>query len=72
MSVVAGVEILMPLKGLIDDIEESQKHVESSKKKLSNKSFVDKVPEDVVAAVRATLLEREIQLRKLQELLDSL
>ncbi len=65
-AVVRGVEIFIPLEGLIDlDLERSRlekeiERLESSlnaiEKKLSNKSFVDKAPKDIV--------EKEFQKKK--------
>lgn len=57
-AIVRGVEIFIPLEGLIDlDVERSrlEKEIErldeslaSIEKKLSNKSFVDRAPKDIV------------------------
>jgi valyl-tRNA synthetase len=52
--------------------EELAKGVESAQKRLSDPSFTSKAPEKVVDNLRATLEERQIELRKIRERLHQL
>ena len=67
LVVKEGLEVILPLAGLFDsskEIERLQKQAEKLskeldglEKRLSNKSFVDKAPEKVVAEVKASAKE---------------
>jgi len=67
-----GLEVVLPLAGLFDaskEIERLQKQgekiskeLEGLEKRLSNRSFVDKAPENVVAEVKASAKELSDQL----------
>ena len=69
-DVVEGVQLFIPLKGVIDidqergrlqrRIEEAEKFLTGSEAKLKNESFVSRAPAEVVAAER----ERNAQLRE--------
>ena len=62
-AVVTGVEIILPLEGLINmeeeiarltkELEKWNKEVERVQKKLSNEGFVKKAPEKVINEERA-------------------
>ena len=75
-DVVAGVQVYMPLKGLIDlaeergrlekRIEETERYLAVSEKKLSNEGFVNRAPADVVEAERERNREAAERLAKLQ------
>ncbi len=75
-TVVRGVEFYVPLEGLIDvekerarllkEIEELQKLLERTEKKLSNKNFVEKAPSHVVQAEREKAENFRTKLEKLQ------
>lgn len=64
-AVVEGIEIFLPLKGLIDmdkeisrlqkEVEKVNKEIERLEKKLNNQGFLAKAPEDVVAGEREKL-----------------
>jgi len=82
-TAIAGeLEILIPLKGLIDKNEESQrlnkeiakleKDVAKFSAKLQNPKFIDKAPDDVVAKERLKLGETEAVLDKLKSQLEKI
>ena len=76
LVVKEGLEVVLPLAGLFDaakEIERLQKQgekiskeLEGLEKRLSNKSFVDKAPENVVAEVTANAKELRDQLAVIQ------
>ena len=71
------MEVLVPMAGLIDkgaelarldkEIQRLQGEVQRVGGKLSNASFVDKAPPEVIAKERAKLTEAEQALSKLAE-----
>ncbi len=81
-AVITGAELFLPLEGLIDfdkeiarlekELEKWNKEVAFVQKKLSNKGFVDKAPENVVEAERKKEAEyiekREMVEQRLKEL----
>jgi len=81
-SVVEGIEIILPLEGVIDlakekvrlavEIEKCVDSIAASEKRLSNEEFVANAPVDVVEASRETLRERCERRDKLNELLANL
>jgi valyl-tRNA synthetase len=76
-ALVGGMEILVPMAGLIDkdaelarlnkEIGKLVQDVERTEVKLSNAAFVDKAPADVVEKERARLAETKISVEKLRE-----
>jgi valyl-tRNA synthetase len=78
-SLVGGMEILVPMAGLIDqaaelkrlakEIEKLDQEMARIQGKLANKSFVDRAPADVVEKERAKQagLEESLQQLKQQE-----
>ncbi len=76
VSVVAGVEVFVPLGGLAGSDERRQKaekelakiekEIKFFEKKLSNKKFVEKAPAEVVKSDRAKLAEFIEQAKKLK------
>ena len=76
-QLVGSMEVLVPMAGLIDveaelarlnkEIDKLVNEVSRVEKKLSNPSFVDKAPADVVAKERAKMDEARNALAKLQE-----
>ena len=76
-SVFEGNQIHVLLKGLIDLNEEKrrinkemakvQKEIDGSEKKLSNRGFLDKAPEDVIEKVKEKVALLQTQLDKLKE-----
>lgn len=76
-AVVRGVEVYLPLAGLVDMEKERQRlHKEESKvqgeimgleKKLGNEGFRAKAPEDVIAKEEAKLADARYRLSALQE-----
>jgi valyl-tRNA synthetase len=81
-AVVRGMELYVPLEGLIDvgmerdRLEKRKKeltgHYESAEKTLSNKEFIDKAPESVVDSKKKKLNEMKIELEKLISNLEML
>lgn len=81
-AVVEGIEVYVPLDGLIDiaaeqerltkEIAKAEKNLAGIKGKLSNASFVDRAPADVVQTVREQQERVEGELEKLQEVLGRL
>ena len=54
------------------EIERLEKDIESKQKRLADDSFTSKAPGHVVDALRATVVERQIEHRKLQDRLNEL
>ncbi len=82
-TALAGeLEILIPMAGLIDKTEESnrlsreiaklKKEAERAEAKLQNPSFVDRAPEDVVTKEKARLTELNAALAKLSDQLEKI
>ncbi len=77
MQVAGDVKIVVPLKGLVDVAEEEKrllkelgkvdKDMEFLDKKLSNPSFVERAPADVVAKEREKLTEFADKKRLLED-----
>ncbi len=81
-QVISGVEAFLPVEGLIDIEKETQrvkkeiakvaKDLEQTEKKLSNKNFIDRAPEDVISKEKEKLEEFSTQMKKLEEVLSKL
>lgn len=81
-SLVARIEIILPLKGLIDleiekkrlyqEIEKAEKEVALAERKLKNKNFLKKAPESVVLKEREKKESLGEKLGKLKETADFL
>lgn len=81
LVVKEGLEIILPLAGLFDsskEIERLQKQAEKIskeldglEKRLSNKSFVEKAPEQVVAEVKASAKELSDQLAVIHDKIEN-
>jgi valyl-tRNA synthetase len=54
------------------EIDRLEKDIESKQKRLADESFTSKAPGKVVDSLRATVVERQIEHRKLQDRLDQL
>ncbi len=77
-SIVSGIEILIPLEGLIDiekekaridgEITKDRKNLESSEKRLADEKFVSNAPEEVLADFRRTNAELKDRVARLEEL----
>jgi valyl-tRNA synthetase len=78
----AGVEIVMPLGGLIDvatertriakDISKADKEITTLERKLGNADFLAKAPEDVVAEQRLRLADEQARRQRLVDALATL
>jgi valyl-tRNA synthetase len=78
----AGVEIVMPLGGLIDvaaektriakDIGKADKEITTLERKLGNADFLAKAPDDVVIEQRARLAEEQSRRQRLADALATL
>ncbi|QDU80310.1 Valine--tRNA ligase [Polystyrenella longa] len=72
----------IPLEGIVDlqgELKRQQKEADNLRgvitgieKKLENKNFVERAPEDVVANVRETLATRQKQLASIEEIISQL
>jgi valyl-tRNA synthetase len=81
-AVVGELELFVPLEGVLDFKEESQRlqkeisklepELARSKKKLANKEFLNRAPEDVVAKERDKFERLGDKLNKLQRQLERL
>lgn len=80
--VVDGLEVLIPMEGLINKEEETArlnkelgkivKDLEKSEKKLNNPSYVEKAPKDVVAKEQNKVKELKNMKQKLEESLEQI
>ena len=76
-AVIEGNQIHILLKGIIDFDEEKdrikkeiakvKKEIDGSEKKLSNKGFLEKAPDDVIEKVKEKVSTLQIRLNKLEE-----
>ncbi|MEM7007625.1 MAG: class I tRNA ligase family protein, partial [Thermodesulfobacteriota bacterium] len=81
-QVIAGVEVFLPVEGLIDidketqrvkkDIAKVSKDLDQTEKKLNNSNFLDRAPEDVINKEKEKLQEFSTQKEKLEEVLSKL
>ena len=81
-QVIPGVEVFLPVEGLIDVEKEAQrvkkeidkvtKDLTQTEKKLSNSKFLDRAPEDVINKEKEKLEEFSTQKEKLEEVLSKL
>jgi valyl-tRNA synthetase len=81
-AVVDDVELLVPLKGLVDfaaerkrlakEKEKTSKQIAGAEKKLSNEKFLSKAPKEVVAKEQAKLDEGKVHLEKIDQALSRL
>lgn len=81
-SVVEGVEIYLPLAGLIDvpkekarlekELAEAEKYLGMLQSKLSNKSFIANAPKELVAGEKEKLELQKEKVKKIKEQLKSL
>ncbi len=81
-AVVEGMELLAPLKGIIDfaaererlnkEQQKTSKLMAGAEKKLGNEKFLSKAPEDVVAKERAKVEDGKAHLEKISEALKRL
>jgi valyl-tRNA synthetase len=82
VAVVGGVEVALPLAGLVDideerarlrkDIDRKKKELTGLDNKLSNAKFLERAPADVVAKEQARQAELRDDIAKQQALLDRL
>lgn len=81
-QVIPGVEVFLPVEGLIDieketqrvqkDISKVAKDLMQTEKKLSNSNFLERAPEDVINKEKEKLEEFSTQKEKLEEVLSKL
>ena len=81
-SLVGEMKLLIPMAGLIDkeaeqqrlgkEIDKKQQEYQRTEAKLSNSSFVDKAPPEVVEKERSKLSEIKVAIEKLQEQLEKI
>jgi valyl-tRNA synthetase len=81
-GVVGTVQVIIPLKGVVDielvraklekSLQKAEAEAESLTARLSNSKFVDKAPADVVQSARETLVEAQKQAEILRLRLETL
>ena len=81
-QVIPGVEVFLPVEGLIDIEKETQrvqkeiskvtKDLLQTEKKLSNSTFLERAPEDIISKEKEKLEEFSTQKKKLEEVLSKL
>ncbi len=81
-QVVPGVELFIPVEGLIDVDKESErikkeigkiaKDLERTEKKLGNSEFLDRAPEEVVQKEKEKFDELSFQIKKMDDVLKKL
>jgi len=81
-AIVSGVEVILPLKGMVDldkeidrlknEIEDVQFEINRAHSKLENKGFVNKAPEELVENERQKLKEYQDKLKKLNNRIGEL
>jgi valyl-tRNA synthetase len=81
-QVIAGLQIFLPVEGLIDvekeverikrEISKIAKDIEISKKKLSTPDFLDRAPEEVIEKEKEKFDEFSLKKRKMEEVLEKL
>ena len=81
-GVCGGIEVFVPLKGIIDYEKERERLAKSLKDlrgrfdgltaKLKNKNFLDNAPAEVVEKFKASHGEMKLRIEKLKSNLDSL
>jgi valyl-tRNA synthetase len=82
VQVISGLQIFLPVEGLIDvekevekvkrEISKVAKDVELSQKKLSNPEFLERAPEDVVEKEKGKFEELSLKKQKMEEVLEKL
>jgi valyl-tRNA synthetase len=81
-AVVAGIDIYVPLAGLIDFAQEKQRlekdlqklhqELQQAERKLGNAQFLERAPADIVAKERTAQAERQDKLQRLQAAMERL
>ena len=81
-SVIQGLEINLPVEGVIDlekeikrlekDLAKLDNDLGKTLNKLSSKSFIEKAPEQVVNKEKSKQEEFEFQIKKINEILEKL
>lgn len=81
-EILPGVEIIMPVEGLIDiekemkrlskDLEKVERDLEKTDKKLKNSNFMDRAPKEVVEKEKSKLHEFKSRRDKLEQVLKRL
>jgi valyl-tRNA synthetase len=81
-DVINGIEIFVPLEGLVDtkkekerlikEIENLERYIASINAKLLNKKFVQNAPKEIVDGEKAKLEEAESKMEKMKEQLENL
>lgn len=81
-QVISGLQIFLPVEGLIDveketekikrEISKVSKDVELSQKKLSNPDFLERAPEEVVEKEKEKFEELSLKKQKMEEVLEKL
>jgi valyl-tRNA synthetase len=80
VAVVAGMDVYVPLAGLIDfaqekqrlekDLHKVQQEIGRAEHKLQNHNFLAKAPAEIVAKERQDQAERQVRAQRLQDALD--
>ena len=81
-SVILGLEIYLPVEGVIDigkeierlkkDLGKIKRDLDKTSRKLSSSNFLEKAPQDVVKKEKGKYEEFEFQINKIETILDKL
>ena len=81
-GIINDLEVYLPFKGYVNidslkdrlnkDLQKVNRELETLNKRLSNKNFVDKAPEDIVDQSRFKLKEGSLQIEKINKKLNLL
>jgi valyl-tRNA synthetase len=81
-SIVEGVEVILPLEGMVDidkelkrlnnELEDVKYEIKRAKGKLSNDGFVNNAPEELVEGEKQKVKEYEAKKEKLQERIEQM
>ena len=81
-TTAAGVEIYLPVSGMIDiskevarlkkELEQTQKYIKAQSKKIDNKEFVRNAPKEIVEVEKTKLKEAQDKASKIEQQIKSL
>lgn len=72
ISLEGVIDLEAELNRLQEEAAKCKKHIETNEKKLANKNFVDRAPDDVVAGVKETLAGNQKKYQSILETIEQL